>query len=71
MKSSKINSIINLSKPLAHSAAQKLLLVQVFLASILCLLHFTNYVFNKGNIFFRSVMKKKSSTSVATSGQRS
>lgn len=28
--------------PLSHSAAQKSLLVQVFLASILCLLHFAN-----------------------------
>jgi len=31
------------SQSLPHSSAQKALLVQVFLASILCLFHFVNY----------------------------
>ena len=46
-----------LTSPLSHSAAQNFHLVQVFLNSSLCLLHFTNYVFNSESILFRSVVK--------------
>jgi hypothetical protein len=53
-------------QPLSHSAAQKSLLVQVFLASILCLLHFANYVFNNENILFRSLVKRKFYIPIAT-----
>ena len=44
--------------PLPHSPAQNPRLVQVFLNSSLCLLHFTNFFSNNENIFFRSVVKR-------------
>jgi hypothetical protein len=53
-------------KSLTHLAAQKSLLAQVFLASILCLLHFANFISNNENIFFRSVVNRTFYISVAT-----
>jgi len=44
-------------KSLSHSAAQNFHLVQVFLNSSLCLLHFANYVFNSESILFCSAVK--------------
>jgi hypothetical protein len=43
---------------LSHSSAQNPRLVQVFLNSHLCLLHFANFISNSENIFFRSVVKR-------------
>ena len=51
------NINIQLNTPLPHSAAQNFHLVQVFLNSSLCLLHFTNYISNNENILFRSLVK--------------
>jgi hypothetical protein len=57
--------------PLSHSAAQNFHLVQVFLNSSLCLLHFTNYISNSDSILFRSVVKRTFYISDATPSQRS
>ena len=62
-KETNIKIILNILdfffNPLSHSATQKFLLVHVFLASILCLLHFTNANYKNKNIFFDSVIKRK------------
>ena len=44
---------------LSHSAAQNPRLVQVFLNSHLCLLHFTNFNSNNENEFYRLMVKKQ------------
>jgi|GEM_PF-4307463 len=45
-------------KSLSHSFAQKSLLVQVFLASIICLLHFANFFISNKNINYFSFITK-------------
>jgi hypothetical protein len=60
-----VNKLI-FNNPLSHSAAQNFHLVQVFLNSSLCLLHFANYISNNKNILFRSVVKRTFYISEAT-----
>jgi hypothetical protein len=43
---------------LSHSAAQKPRLVQVFLNSHLCLLHFVNFISNNINGLYRLIVKR-------------